>query len=205
MERIKNIFWMLVAIGIIISVPLGLFYVGKTFFSFLATIDKTVAAAIIAASGTTFAAVFTVVIGQLINKQREIADAHREYKVKLYSEFIDFTIDWVFKNAENEQSLEDPEVMKELEKFFIKFSKELTLWASPSVINSWSAFRNGTGTGKATDTLIKVDSIFKAMRKDLGNSNFGLEESALIKLFLKNEEVTSNQPSNTDTENSTGS
>lgn len=184
MERLKSIFLVVVGFGIILSIPASIYFIGKEFFSFLSAVDKTVAAAIIAASGTTIAAVFTVVIGHSINKKREIEDAHRSYKIKLYSKFIDFTIDWVFKNSGSKTKAKEEKLQKELEAYFIEFSKELTLWASPGVIKAWSNFRDRAGQENPVDILLSIDQIYRAMRKDLGNSNFGLDKKALIMLFL---------------------
>ncbi|MBO1529760.1 hypothetical protein J3492_00840 [Psychrobacter sp. F1192] len=76
---------------------------------------------------------------------------------------------------------------QELEDYFIDFSKKLTLWASPEVIIAWSKFRNNANND-STDTLSNVDNIYRAMRKDLGNSNKGLNNKAIINLYL-NEQV----------------
>lgn len=153
MEKIKNIFWVVIIFAILLSILAAIFFSGKQFFSFISVIDKTVAAAIIAASGTTIAAVFTVVIGQSINKKREIADAHREYKIKLYSKFIDFTIDWVFKFSDEKSNSNKEELQNQFETYFIEFSKELTLWASPGVIKAWSNFRECSGQKNPEDIL----------------------------------------------------
>ena len=191
MDRFKGFVFTLLGFAILLAIPAAIYLVGKNFFSFLAEIDKTVAASIVAASGTAFAAVFTVVTGQSINKKREIADAHREYKIKLYSRFIDFTISWVFKQAKKKDAADSDADQKELEDFFIEFSKELTLWASPGVIKAWSKFRNEAGKATGADTLGNVDGIYKEMRKDLGNSNFGLDRNSLISLFIRQYSVQS--------------
>ena len=189
MDRLKRFVFTFLGFAILLAIPAAIYLVGKNFFSFLAEIDKTGAASIVAASGTAFAAVFTVVIGQSINKKREIADAHREYKIKLYSRFIDFTINWVFKQAKKKDPVDSDADQKELEDFFIEFSKELTLWASPGVIKAWSRFRNEAGKATGADTLGNVDEIYKEMRKDLGNSNFGLDRNSLISLFIRQDNV----------------
>lgn len=188
MEKLKNALFLILGFAILLSIPAGLYFIGAKFIDFIAQLDKAVAASIIAASGTVFAAVFTVVIGQSINKKREIADAHRSYKIKLYSEFVEFTIDWVFKHADKNKEIDESASQKELQEYFIKFSKELMLWASPGVIKAWSNFRENVGRGEELDTLLRVDAIFKEMRKDLGNSNFGLDKSALIMLFIRKDE-----------------
>jgi len=181
MKKIQNIFFIILGISIIIGMFVAIIYSIKFFINFFYQIDATVAAALIAASGTIIATTFTVVIGQNINKRREIEEAHRSYKIDIYSKFIDFTIDYVFSQNRNDV---EPISDEELQKFFIKFSKDLTLWASPEVIKTWSIFRSQAGDDSNSDTLSKVDNIYRAMRKDLGNSNAGLNNRALINLYV---------------------
>lgn len=184
MKKIQNFVFATLGLIAIISLIVGAFYTAKLFISYLNEIDASIAAAIIAASGTILTAVLTVVIGQTINKKREIEDAHRVFKIEIYSKFIDFTINWVFSQSrENRQAMSQ----QELEDYFIDFSKKLTLWASPEVIIAWSKFRNNANND-STDTLLSVDNIYRAMRKDLGNSNKGLNNKAIINLYL-NEHV----------------
>src|SRR5690606_40719479 len=115
MEKVKNVLYLIIGFLILLAIPACLYFVGAKFFNFVAQLDKAVAASIIAASGTAFAAVFTVVIGQSINKKREISDAHRSYKIKLYSEFVEFTIDWVFKQADENKKIDEAVSQKELQ------------------------------------------------------------------------------------------
>jgi len=184
MKRIQNFVFAALGLITIISLIVSVFYTVKLLVSFLNEIDASIAAAIIAASGTIITAALTVVIGQSINKKREIEDAHRVFKIEIYSKFIDFTINWVFsQNRENRQAMSQ----QDLEDYFIDFSKKLTLWASPEVISAWSKFRSNANDD-STDTLLSVDNIYRAMRKDLGNSNKGLNNKAIINLYL-NEQV----------------
>ena len=169
----------------VIFILIFLYVLIKELLLFLAVVDETIVTAIIVASGTIIAAVFTVVIGQSINKKREIINAHRDYKIKIYSEFIDFTTNWVFENSKVKSEEKKEDQQKELEKYFIKFAKELTLWAPPSVIKAWSNFRDKAGIETSADPLKLVDQIYRTMRKDLGNSNFGLDKKTLIRLFVK--------------------
>ncbi|MBO1530245.1 hypothetical protein J3492_03330 [Psychrobacter sp. F1192] len=106
MKKIQNFVFATLGLIAIISLIVGAFYTAKLFISYLNEIDASIAAAIIAASGTILTAVLTVVIGQTINKKREIEDAHRVFKIEIYSKFIDFTINWVFSQSrENRQAI----------------------------------------------------------------------------------------------------
>ncbi len=66
---------------------------------------------------------------------------------------------------------------------FWQLNKGLIVWASPTVIKSWLHFRKVTTTGG--NTLVAMDNVLKAIRKDLGNSNFGLQIGDSVKVFLR--------------------
>lgn len=182
MKKLQNTFFIILGFVIIISVIVAIFFSVRFFLSFFNQVNPTVVASLIATSGTILTAVFTVVVGQMVNKKKEIEEAHRVHKTEIYSKFIDFTINFVFS-----QTREDREAIsqQDLENYFIGFSKDLTLWASPEVIKAWLNFRNQTSETNHTSTLTNVDIIYQAMRKDLGNSNKGLSNGSLINLFLK--------------------
>lgn len=183
MKKIQNLFFMIFGLLIVIFIIAVIVYILKFVIDIFLQADVTVVAALVAASGTIMATAFTVVVGQMISKNREIEEAHRAFKTEMYSKFINFTIDYVFS-----QTREDMESIsqQELEKYFIKLSKDFTLWASPEVIKAWSKFRSQAGDSDSSDTLSNIDNVYKAMRKDLGNSNSGLQDKALINLYLNN-------------------
>lgn len=71
----------------------------------------------------------------------------------------------------------------ELRDQFWLLNKGLIVWASPAVIKAWLHFRNVSGCGG--NILIAMDNMLKAIRKDLGNSNLGLQIGDSVKVFLK--------------------
>lgn len=181
MKKIQSLIFMILGLLIFVFIIIATVYVIKFIIDVFKQVDVTVVAALIATAGTIITTVLTVVVGQTISKNREIEEAHREFKTKMYSEFIDFTIDYVFS-----QTREDRESVsqQDLENYFIKLSKNFTLWASPEVIKAWSKFRSQSNDNESSNTLSNIDEVYKAMRKDLGNSNSGLQSNALINLYL---------------------
>jgi hypothetical protein len=66
-----------------------------------------------------------------------------------------------------------------------KFKKDLMFRASPKVIRAVLKFGSSSNTpGKETSVLRRVDDIYRAMRQDIGLSNFGLDGLELIQIFL---------------------
>ncbi len=159
----------LLAIGYFIFVVLS---------AWLKSLDPTVAAA------TTTAALGLVGLwyAQWTSKSRDIAENHRPSKIDVYSIFFNlvekFQAEELQDNDLGEENL--PEWLK---KDFAKLNRGLILWASPQVITAWLEFRTVTSAGG--DVISAMDKMYRAIRKDLGNSNFGLKSKDLIRIGLK--------------------
>lgn len=147
-------------------------------------LDEKVSVAVIAACATVFASVATVVYTQQRTKAREIDNSHRPQKVEIYKNFMEKAVVEVLR-ASKEKRFDTPEFQKELEELFFKFTGDLMVWGSPAVIRAYSRFRSAGGS---PDVVLLMDDMLQAMRKDLGNSNWGLSRGDLIKLFLTDPE-----------------
>lgn len=142
-----------------------------------------IAAATIAFAGTVIAGIGAVVISQQRIKVREIAESHRPNKTELYITFITEVVGMM--RAGISANNPDPNVTKHFEDFFFDFTTRAMLWASPSVLKSYAAFRRA---GNDPNILFLVDDTLQAMRKDLGLRNWGLSRGDLIKMLLTDPE-----------------
>jgi len=160
-------------------------YIGWIIISFfidsLKNVDAKIASTIIAGMFTIFAGLTAVIITQRQIKIREIQEAHREKKVEIYNNFI--TAATTMVAAENKSLDIEPLSEKELIKVMFNFKKEILLWGSPEVIKALLKFQTHSHEGSSL-ILFAVNDIYRAMRKDIGLSNSGLDNNELIKLFL---------------------
>lgn len=138
-------------------------------------------------NGAVAAACVTAVIGlvglwysQWQSKSRDIAESHRSSKIDVYNTFFDI-VDH-FQRSQNETSAEAI-IDDSVKDRFAKLNRGLVLWASPEAIQSWLNFRVTTASGG--NVLVAIDQMYKAIRKDLGNSNFGLSPGDLVRVGLK--------------------
>jgi len=182
----------LVTLIIIAAIVYGVFAFFRWLFMGVIGLDAKVSAAIIAACTTVIASVVTVVYTQQKTKSREIDNSHRSEKAKIYKRFMDEVVVKVLK-AKKEDKIDSPEFKKKLEEDFFSFTGDIIVWGSPNVILAYTEFRSsGTASenseGSSRNILLKIDNLFQAMRKDLGNSNWGLNHGDLIKLFLTDPE-----------------
>lgn len=147
--------------------------------SWLRSLDSSVAAALT----TAVLGLLGLWYAQWHSKSRDIAESHRTSKIEVYSIFFDIVEK--FQNDQVKDSeLADGNVPAWLRKDLTRLNRGLILWASPDVITAWLNFRRVTGSGGGS-VLLAMDRMYKAIRKDLGNSNIGLKGGDLIRIGLK--------------------
>lgn len=139
-------------------------------------------------SGPTITAIvgfMGLIYTQWHSKSREIQQSHRPQKIEVYNGFFAI-LERFLKNPEEQKALEEggeESLPEDLRDQFWELNKGLIVWASPAVIKAWLDFRRVSTTGG--NTLLAMDSVLKAIRRDLGNSNFGLQVGDSVKVFLR--------------------
>lgn len=164
------------------GIAAGSFALAKLAWQQVAVLNPNVAAAIIAGLTATAAAVYN----QRQTRLREISESHRKQKVELYGKYMDI-IDFTTNLSKEDRlgEIAEGSVPKELEDLFREIRRGFLVWASPDVIKAYEQFRLAGNAGGGLVILRRADQVFRAIRKDLGNSNWGLKEGDLMKLFLK--------------------
>lgn len=121
-------------------------------------------------------------ITQARTRKRAIEEAHRAKKVEIYHRLLSFITQLLLSQKPEFEDCQKSQ--KELVLEMANFRTEMSLWASPSVL---TAFYNLTHQVEGEDPkaiLNKVDPLYKAVRKDIGLSSFGLPEKFFIKSML---------------------
>jgi len=161
----------------------------------LKSLNPQIAAPIIAASGTVLAAVLAVVLGQAYAKRRELEEAHRQKKIELYKSFVDQTTR-VLKE-ERKGGKMDPRLESKLTGFFQEFNAELSMWASPGVLKAYQKWNELAATASSTESespenarsILAMDNLLRAFRRDIGLNNRGLSRGDLIRVYLRGGEM----------------
>jgi len=164
-------------IALVILLLLGWFIFG-TITSWLEVQDSTV----IAAFTTAIFGLSGLWYAQWHSKSRDIAENHRASKIEVYGVFFNLVEKFQAEEVTDEE-LEEENLPEWLKSDFTQLNRGLILWASPSVITAWLNFRTVSTSGG--NILLAMDEMYKAIRKDLGNSNFGLKAGDLIRIGLK--------------------
>lgn len=136
------------------------------FVDFLKTMAKTLDAVVLVALITGAVSIVGVIFTSVVSKVIDYKSSRRDYLAKKreipYGEFVEMVYR-VQQNSKNPGSYSEEEMLSDLS----KFSKQITLWGSPSVVNKWVAFRE-TGNKTGEQVLFQMEEIMNEMRKDLG-------------------------------------
>ncbi|MEM6854345.1 MAG: hypothetical protein AAF593_08050 [Planctomycetota bacterium] len=153
-----------------------------SFTGWISSLESDLAAAIIAASATVLAGFGAVILSQQRTKIREINESHRPKKIELYSRFVSMVMDAMHKYKDNPEAdiAEDAEVLE----FFKEFTSDLVLWGSASVIQEYEKFRRASRSGEGLNIVLLMDQVIRAMRKDIGHSDWTLKSGDIVKAFL---------------------
>ena len=173
-----------IILGLVLLAVLGAatwFLFGYAWNSVL-SLGANAAGAIIAA----LAGLVGVLYTQWQSKSRDIAESHRGEKIRVYTLFFDIVEDFMQRAKEDPEPLQEAELSEEQLRRFAELTRGFIVWASPKVIRAWLEFRQRAAEGPGV--MLQIDDVLQAIRKDLGNSNFGLSRGDIVKLYLSNPE-----------------
>lgn len=156
--------------------------------------DANTRSAIIAAIGL----IVTVLIANSQTKKREIAAHHFSDKRNGYMNYVDIFIDLgrseiEGKKCDSSERISDAPGNDQkshiLEDRVLEFKKTLLIWGSTELIETWNVVMNKIDTVDSNeDRLDMLDDVLRAIRKDLGHNDFGLQRGKLVSLLIKREE-----------------
>jgi hypothetical protein len=185
----KDIFRKLFQSALAISLALGMAYgtwlLLVAFFNSITAASPEVTAAIVGAMATVLVGILAVLISQSHERKRSAEEAHRLKKVEMYQGFINMISRMIGARIE-QLDLKEPE-QKELVQFLFKYKSEILLWGSPKVIKAQIEFEAISSSGDHEKIFRAVNSMYAAIREDIGLSNAGLNKLELVKLSLNDE------------------
>ncbi|MFB5761542.1 hypothetical protein [Paenibacillus medicaginis] len=176
--------WQIIFSLLFISVLFYLLWLLVTWFiSVFNSLQKEVAAALIAASATIVVSVLSVVIAKYYEKKRAIELELRNKKIPIYEEFVEF----LFKLLMNKKLEGKPMTEQEVLKFMSGFTQKLLVWGSDDVVLQWSKYRNMFVLEDNPDTrktMWQMEQLLIAIRKDTGHKNKAYKKGDILKLFI---------------------
>lgn len=117
-------------------------------------------------------------------REREIEESHRERKVEMYLDFVSMISN--FMRAANSENKKKPLSKQQILDKIEKFQNGILLWGGPKVVKAYLNYRQ-TATADAGNQKIfeSVDSLYLAIREDIGLSNKELNNLETVRLYLK--------------------
>lgn len=106
----------------------------------------------------------TSILGKWLDSRRQRREYLAQKRETPYSEFVDMVYK-IQRGSATQNGYPQDEMIKDIS----KFSKELTLWGSPKVVEKWVQFRErAVNANAAIDNLFLLEEIMNEMRKDMG-------------------------------------
>jgi hypothetical protein len=180
--------FLLVALGFLLLAlgVWGLYHFVTWAVAIFARLNTNVAASIVAGVATITVSVVTVIVGRRLEANAAIRKEHREKKIPVYEDLIEF-MSKVLLSAKSGAAPSE----EEMRAFLIEFTRRIMVWGSDDVIAHWANFRTGmVNSVDATEGKAGVDMVFRyeeliyAIRRDLGHRNKGLTKGMVLSLFI---------------------
>lgn len=176
-----------ILLGLLLAggIAYGIWFLGGAFVAAITAASPEVTAAIVGAMATVLVGISAVLTSQAHERKRAAEEAHRLKKVEIYQGFIAMA-SRVIGGSNKNIAVKEPN-LKELASYFLKFKSDILLWGSPKVIKAQIEFENVSDAGDPKKLFCSMNSLYLAIREDIGLSNSGLNNLELVKLYLNRE------------------
>lgn len=182
--KIFNILKTVFALGIIAGLGWLLFILVKKLIFAFTYLQKEVAAGIIAALVAIIISILSLIISKYYERKSEIIKEHREKKIPIYEELINFCFKSIFWEKAGEEAPTEKEIMQ----FLNKFTQKLITWGSDNVLKSFYILRStimkADPSNPPVEGLFLLEKLLLDMRKDLGHKNRNIQKGDILGLFI---------------------
>ena len=176
----------LFALAVIAFLSYGAYHVFVLFWQSIKEASPSVASASIAG----LVGLSLALLAYLKERTRAIREAHREKKIEVYTKFVDMVFSMIMANIKDKKSSQDDYLRsKEFMTSMIEFKRDILLYGAPNVINKFNDFQSASNDNEKNEILDAVENLFFAIRKDIGLSNFTLEQGALHRIYTIPDDV----------------
>jgi len=113
-------------------------------------------------------------------KKREINSRHFLEKRDGYMHMIDLLFELIACKKNDDDITEERLTNKMME-----FKKALLIWGGQEIIHTWNDYEMKAASGmSAKETIMQMETIIRAIRKDLGHDDSLLQAGSLVGLIL---------------------
>ena len=131
---------------------------------------------IIVAAGTVLGSVWVATYNNRKASERVAQEANRAKKAEAYCTFMNVLL----KAMGAVKSGQDPNPV--LAETFLTFTSDVVVYGNPEIVMAFEPWRESTGDPKLA--LHRIDTLLRAIRSDLGETNKRIPIGALLGLFI---------------------
>jgi len=180
-EKLKKISSLIFGFTLIGLLGYGIYQFASFAWSQFISLDKQLAVGLLTAFTTVIVATITVMLGRYLERKKEIESHFRTRKIEIYDEFLAEFFK-LFGSEENSDI--------DLAPFLREWQRKMIIWGGSPVLSAYIKWNQHLKKGSPdAQTIFLMDDFFRAMRKDVGLSNSGLEKGVFTHFILKNSEL----------------
>jgi len=178
--RIRQFLSVTLGFVLLAAAAYGLYVIVRESVRVFTSLDSDIAVAIIAAAATVFVSVLSIVLGKVYEARSLVQKEHREKKVPVYEDLMQFMFR-ILMSGKTGESVSEKEMMD----FMVNFNQRIMVWGSDEVLASWVAWRKGAVSGSEPLRLMfRYEELILAIRRDLGHGNKKLSTGDILSLFV---------------------
>ncbi len=148
----------------------------------LLNLSDEISSAVIIASGTVLVSVISILTSKHFDRKQAIEQDLRNKKTPIYEDFIRFIFDILMSQKITDRAMPEKDVIKALS----VFTHKLMVWGSDDVVKIWSQYRINylINQSDPTVSILELEKVIEAIRKDIGHENKGFKKGDLLSLFV---------------------
>ncbi|MFB9151096.1 hypothetical protein [Roseovarius ramblicola] len=174
----------LIALACLFGFGWLLLWVFDYVWSGISSTDDKLSVAIVAGFFSILGAALTVTLGRHFDRKREIETHFREKKIKIYDQFL-VELFKVFHGTDKSSGDK-----KEVTAFLREWQRTLVLWGGNNVLRAYFAWMSNLKQAKPdVQTIFLMDDFFRALRRDIGQSSFGIKKGEFSHLWLQHADL----------------
>ncbi|MGA9288440.1 MAG: hypothetical protein WBV93_08790 [Anaerobacillus sp.] len=147
-------------------------------------LDPRISASLITGVFVILGTTLSITIPYFNQKKKDIEEEHRQQKIPMYKDFLDFLFR-VFMGVKMGKQLGQKEIVQMMS----KFTQDLILWGSEDVIEKYQEYRKHfmnrkEGQKTTKDEMMLLEDLLLKIREDMGHDNSSIKKGDILALFI---------------------
>ena len=176
-----KILTLILGFSIIGGIGYGFYVAVAGLWELFLSLDKQLSIGLLTAFTTVFVSTLTVMLGRYFERKREIESHFRASKIQMYDEFLS-----EFFKLFGDEEYNDGDLVP----FLREWQRKMIVWGGAPVMSAYIKWNKNLKKNEPdAASVFLMDEFFRAMRKDIGLTNSGLEKGVFSHFILRNPEL----------------